>query len=282
MAQLIMVEGIPGSGKSITAQFIKKYLEKNAEPVALYLEGDLDHPADLEQVAALTDQEFKDLGQTFPEWHRFLHENAISQSGFHLFPYGKWQVEKYTKLPQELLAALQEYDTYDGKRSAADYQLLLRNKWENFADFNGRASGVIIFECCFLQNPFCALKARFDLSEQEIEKHILSLDEAIEGLNPLLIYLDARNTRQTLEKVGEERSKKWLDFVIDYHHRQGYGKAQKLEGFDGLVSFMEARQKIERKIIRRLSMPVLSIDLSSGNWEKHHEIITDFLDQTIK
>ena len=138
---------------------------------------------------------------------------------------------------------------------------------------------MIIFECCFLQNPLCALFSRFNLGATAIEKHILNLEEAVEGLQPLLVYLDAKQTKVILEKASNERSEKWLDFIIHYHTTQGYGKKEGLRGFDGLVKAMEARQEIERAILNHLAMPVLTLDLTEETWEDRHEKIKGFIDK---
>lgn len=263
MVQLIMVEGIPGSGKTTTAQCIKTCLEQMGMDVEHYAEGNLDHPADFEQVAVLTDIEWDTLLKQFPDFKMELNKNMISRKSHHLISYGK--LHKEAKGHEEVIKVLKKHDIYDGSISPEQHQALLADNWRSFADFHGRSSGVILFECCFLQNPLCALLARFNLDLESIEKHILELEEAIAGLNPLLIYLDTKNPRETLELASQERPKEWLDFMIDYHTSQGYGQANGLNGFDGLVSFMMKRQEYERHIVQRLSLTKLLIDMSTGS-----------------
>jgi thymidylate kinase len=55
--KLIVVEGIPGSGKTTTANFIKELLDERNISNQLFLEGDLNHPADFESVACLDETE---------------------------------------------------------------------------------------------------------------------------------------------------------------------------------------------------------------------------------
>ena len=58
-SRLILVEGIPGSGKTSTATFIQKWLDEHGFANRLYLEGDLDHPADYELVAYFPRAEYQ-------------------------------------------------------------------------------------------------------------------------------------------------------------------------------------------------------------------------------
>ncbi|WP_018753592.1 hypothetical protein [Paenibacillus sanguinis] len=49
--RLILVEGLPGSGKTMTAQMIHQLYEETGWPSRLFLEGNGEHPADYEGVA---------------------------------------------------------------------------------------------------------------------------------------------------------------------------------------------------------------------------------------
>ena len=49
--KLILVEGLPGSGKTTTAVFVADWLKEHGMETAVFLEGSLDHPADFESVA---------------------------------------------------------------------------------------------------------------------------------------------------------------------------------------------------------------------------------------
>jgi uridine kinase len=52
--KLILVEGIPGSGKSTAVANLQKFLENKDTPSRFWHEGDFDHPADFEGVARLS------------------------------------------------------------------------------------------------------------------------------------------------------------------------------------------------------------------------------------
>lgn len=48
--QLILIEGLPGSGKSTIAKMVSEILIDQGKQVQLFQEGNLDHPADYEGV----------------------------------------------------------------------------------------------------------------------------------------------------------------------------------------------------------------------------------------
>jgi cytidylate kinase len=69
--RLILIEGIPGSGKSTMAGKLKAYLDSKDIPAKVYIEGDL-HPADLSWCAYLTLDEYHEILDSYPE-----HKDSI-------------------------------------------------------------------------------------------------------------------------------------------------------------------------------------------------------------
>lgn len=52
-ARLYLIEGLPGSGKTTTAEALTYLLQEQQTDTRLHIEGDLNHPADYESVAYL-------------------------------------------------------------------------------------------------------------------------------------------------------------------------------------------------------------------------------------
>lgn len=50
--------------------------------------------------------------------------------------------------------------------------------------------------------------------------------------------------------IGNE----WLNAVIDYHTKQGFGKEHNLSGFDGYISCLEERKKRKLYILKNLNL----------------------------
>lgn len=87
--QLILVEGLPGSGKSTIAQMISNILVQRGLRVQLFQEGDLNHPADYEGVAFYTADEFGDLLDAHETCRDILESRAIAYRNGYLIPYRK-------------------------------------------------------------------------------------------------------------------------------------------------------------------------------------------------
>jgi hypothetical protein len=259
--KLILVEGIMGSGKTSTANFMADTHRKWDQATELYLEGNLDHPADYEAVSCMDREMGNALLMHDPDFETILKQYATLEGNDLLIQYGKLGKQ----IPTSLYDEIQKYDIYDGI-SLAKHRELLLSRWEHFVEQQAQREVTTIFECCFMQNPMCAFLAKHNAGQEAVVEHILKLAEQIQPLNPLLIYFHQRDIRETVERVSQERSKEWLDFVIRYHTEHEYGKAHDLQGFDGLIQFLQMRQEIELEICKRLPFETLVIDNSDHDW----------------
>lgn len=272
--KLILVEGIPGSGKTSAARYICDWLEQHGHRPALFLEGDWNHPADYESVACLDEDEYAELQSHFPACLDFLSEHARLENGNRFFSYRKMQQEYGSQAPTALFEALARFEIYD--LPAEKHQRLMRQGWQSFADRALAEDLTYVFECCFLQNPTTTLLARHNLSIESVHQHILALAESIQPLYPRMIYLAPQNPRATLEGIRRERPQEWADYVTWYLTGQDFGKAHGLSGFEGVIHFYTIRQALELEFLPTLSMPSITIT-DIPDWDRCHQYIESFL-----
>ena len=209
-SRLILVEGIPGSGKTSTATFIQKWLDERGFPNCLYLEGDLDHPADYEGVAYFSR----------PEYERFLSDHGTSRNLLEQFSsfnggdcfvaYRKLEQVHNDVLPEGLVDELARRDVYEAP-TADLYCRLVMDRWKAFTEAACQGEITYIFECCFLQNPLTMLVAKYNAPASATIKQIQSMMEVVKPLNPILINLYQKNTRSALEKIVAQREPWWHD-----------------------------------------------------------------------
>jgi len=261
MTQLILVEGIPGSGKTSAAQFIAEWLETRGFESALYLEGDWSHPADFESVACLNQREYQELLAQFPQYAAFLEQHVTIKDSDYFYSYHQIEYENSGQIPSIVIDTLAHYDIYE--LPLIKFRRLLLQRWQSFADLASQENRIYIFECCFLQNPLTMYLGRNAESIADSQTFVLEIAESIRNLNPYLVYLNPGNVGTALQRVAKTRPPEWLDFVIAYHTQQGYGKSHGWQGFEGLVKFYEMRQRVELELLTQLPFPVLSVQHSN-------------------
>ncbi|WP_442597573.1 DNA/RNA helicase domain-containing protein [Neobacillus sp. D3-1R] len=262
MRKLYIVEGIPGSGKTTTAQWLTEVLKSRGNNVKLFLEGNHEHPADYESVACLTELQVQDLEKQFPE----IHSLAEKKNGRLFIPYG----HLYEK-NQDLHKALQAYDVYE--LPVEDFYEVTLDRWQEFTNQTLSNDDIYVLECCFLQNPFTFLLAKHDVKQEIIFNHIEKISQIIAELDPVILYFEQDDIEDSVNRVRKERSKEWFDSVTCYYTEQAYGQARDLKGEKGVFHFLKERKQLEKEILSQLSIKSILLNNSEYDWEKRKEEI---------
>ena len=107
-----------------------------------------------------------------------------------------------------------------------------------------------------------------------IYEHLNSLVRTVNELNPLIIYLTQPDVRETIGRVSKERvsndkakQSDWIDLVINWVEKSKYAKTQGLNGFDGVIRFLEDRKKIELEVFEKLQIDKYIVENLDYNWD---------------
>lgn len=257
--KLILIEGVPGSGKTTLASHVQRHLAAHGVPTRLVIEGDLDHPADFEMVAHYTAQDFEALLARYPDERGVLEAGAEAIGDDRFVPFRLLEQRASPPLSVGLLDELARHDVYETPLPAT-YCRLAIDRWARFVAKAQAAPEVVILESCFLQNPLTVLLAKHNVAPEEAAEHMRRLAETVAPLDPLLVYLWQPDTRATLEHAARERPADWLNFVVGYVTRQAWGQANGVRGFDGMVAFYEMRKALELYILPDLCIDTLDIN----------------------
>ncbi|WP_113930375.1 hypothetical protein [Bacillus sp. P14.5] len=261
--KLILVEGIPGAGKTTACGYIGKKLKEGGSQARVYLEGDLDHPADYEGTAFVSSEQLGVLLIKFPELkekHAFQQHTGIYEGV--LIPY--YKLSQTGQLSREAAEELSKYDVYEMPPEV--YKELILEKWKAFAEKVLSERCTVVADCCFLQNPLTMLMVKYNESYHSIKDFITEIEKIILSLNPILIYLEPLSVQEVIEDVKKKRSPEWFTHITQYYTEQEYGKAHSLPGgMEGVLLLLEERVRLEKQMISLLEMKRAVIPVSVKN-----------------
>lgn len=273
--KLILVEGLPGSGKTTTAQLINEIAAKKDIETEIYLEGNLDHPADYDGVAYFSRDEFTALLALGDKNTNLLMETAIMSDSSYFVPYKKMGAE----LGDDLLSSINKHDIYELPLEL--HIELITAKWEAFAKTAIKSNKTYIFECCFIQNPVTMGMVKCGAPKEKVIAYVRSLLEIIKSLNPVLVYVDQDDIEHSFKKAIKERPKEWSVGFMQYYNEQGYGKEHNVTGLEGTLEVLKARNELEKHIFEELEMEKVKVNNSQFDNEKYKKELTDALNKLL-
>nr|WP_285889483.1 hypothetical protein [Neobacillus niacini] len=280
-SKLILVEGLPGSGKSTTATIMNDMLKEQHVDIKLFLEGNVEHPADYEGGSYFSKTEFDQLLEQYKEVQSILVKHAIERCDGIVLP-------QY-KLKEELDDSMVSDSFWDVIWNHDIYELpleknieLITDKWKRFVEQAMTGNQTFLFECCFIQNPVTIGMIKYGSSQEVVMTYVKQLAEIIEPLNPVLIYVDQQDLSHSFKKAVQERSKEWSAGFMDYYNNQGYGKIHDAQGIEGTIAVLEARKQVESSIFDALAIKKFKIDNTQFDMNSHKNRIMEVFMNTVK
>lgn len=272
---IILVEGLPGVGKTTISKLIKQVLQKNNIKSKLYLEGDKNQPADYEAVALLNEKEYEDILKKHPENSKIIEKITQKNKKGYLLNY-KEGIEFFLKEEnKDIFEKINKKDIYELPLEL--HQELILEKWDEFSKKLKNEDEIYIIECSFIQNPITYSLIREGASEKEVMKYIKKIEDRIISSNPLLIYIEQDDYEKVFKNAVEERPIEWKNFFIDYYTNQGYGKENNKKGLKGTIEVLKKRQEIEQKILNNLKIKYQIINNSNYNISKTEKRLEELI-----
>jgi hypothetical protein len=277
--KLIIVEGLPGSGKSTTAQNVYEILKNKGINTELYCEGNYNHPADFDGVAYFNSEDFNLLQQAHSTNGDLLNKIKINYYNGYIIPYRKAIEEQQISFEEQLFNDITKNDIYELPLEI--HIELILSRWNDFVKKYINEDKVVIFECCFIQNPITVSMIRNNSPKDVTMSYISRLAEKILPLEPVLIYVEQEDIKASFNRVVCERPKVWFEGFEDYYTNQGYGLSNKLKGLDGVIKVLEARSRIEMNIYDSLKLIKYRVDNSTFNLDLLKERINTILEANL-
>lgn len=272
-SKLVLIEGLPSSGKSTAAKMVNNILNYKSVKNMLFLEGNLDHPADYEGVAFFIEEEYQKLINSNKEFKKEIEFITTNNDLGYFVEYIKGKHVLKLNFSDNLMKEFFIKDIYELPFDL--YRKLIIKKWECFVENVKGEDKVYIFECPYIQNPITVSLIRDNLDKSIAFKFIEDITAIIKDLNPILIYIKQNNIEKSFRKVIETRDKGWLDFFIDYYTNRGYGKANNFANLEGAIKVLKDRQVIEEELVDQLNINKYIIDNSLFDKDKlYNEIKT--------
>ncbi|KGE18714.1 hypothetical protein [Paenibacillus wynnii] len=276
-SKLVFIEGLPGFGKTTTAQLVHEILTEMNIKSQLFLEGNLEHPADYDGVACFQKDEFDKLLSTHEMFRDLLSDRSIKEGNHYFLEYRKIKNEYGSGFSDDLLHAVVKNDVYE--LSLDQNRKLITERWKKFTENVLNGSDTYIFDCCFIQNPVTMGMIKYDAKKENVISYVAELASIVDKLNPLLIYVEQIDLDGSFRKTVKERSKEWSEGFIEYYTNQGFGKKQGYHGLEGTLQVLKARRELEEEIFNGIKIAKKKVDNSSYDKNEYKQVLVGILSE---
>lgn len=197
--QLILVEGLPGTGKTTISKYIYSILNKQGIKAELMLEEDPRIPSNFDHIAGIRKSEYANL---------LIDKVQISLAI--LAETKEYIFINLRNCKEEHLNQLKNYDIgdeYNKYISVQEYARCTLEMWENWVQkFNHEV--VHVLDCAFMQCPINEMVFR-GATDIEIKEYISGITKIIKPLNPLCVYLRRENAKESIEFASNAKGSGW-------------------------------------------------------------------------
>ena len=262
--KLIMIEGIPGSGKSTFAQKIEEFYTKHNLKANLYNEGSF-HPADLAWNAYIPVEKLDSILAPYQSFHGEIDKHTHIEDDYAIVSYTQVKTEN-----ESFFKDMESREVYDNRVPFEVFDSLHRKRWSYFCQQAEIKDELTIFECAFLQNHISELMLIQLADIDMMKQHFNSLIQTVIPLSPILVYLSQANVRETIERVAAQRFSEhgsWIDGFTHYMENTPYGKLHQIHGFDDVVKCLEKRKEAELEIIKALPIHTIVLENKNYDWD---------------
>ena len=269
MSKLILIEGIPGSGKTTTSKFVQQILMDKGIDAKSYQEGDL-HPADLSWQSLLPISEFYRLQELHPTYSDVMMKFSSIEGNIVITAYNRMGLNKKS----DLYMILSQNDIYTKSVEMSTFKEEHLRRWKRFSKESDDNS-IYIFECALLQNHITELMLKYEASNAEIFSYINDFFNVIESMSPIVIYLAPTSVEKAIKHVANERTiinnpkrtSNWIDRAVREISESKYGIHNNISDVSGCIEYYNNRQMIELDILKQLKLDCHIIKHNGDDWE---------------
>lgn len=273
--KLIMLEGLPGTGKSTNAYFLLRQLERAGKRARWFHEVARPHPVLFFDEACLSRAEYGAFVRSFPRAQPVLNRVAAYRKnavGIDLLEI-EWNYGE--EIGTEALEALRKFDVCM-KFPLDLYEEIALEKWACFVERALRVEDrVYLLDSAIFQYQIFTYLLK-NAPYEALERLIGRLMDVVRPLNPCLVYFNRENTRDTISFLEETRGKDFMEWMGARDANEPYYGGRP-GGAEGHRHFLMDYGDIARRLFERADCRKLGIEVSGQDWPTLENALLAFL-----
>lgn len=191
---LILVEGLPGTGKTTLSEKLYKLFAESGIQAELLLETNEKSPSDFYNIAGIPKIDYPNFSSEI---------SPVTVTNNYVFV-------NLGHCTDEIASQLQRYNVgneFNKFISAKEYARCTLEWWKNWVN-NCTNESVMILDSAFMQNPINEMIFR-KAANAEVEAYIQAISEILKPLNPICVYLRRENAATSIDFAKGVKGEHW-------------------------------------------------------------------------
>lgn len=273
-SRLILLEGMPSTGKTTNSRFIQIQLERQGIETEWIHEVAMPHPVLFFDEVGLTHDEYRDFIKEHPTVADILDQISVVRKN--TVSVNLNLIRWYDKdlFDQNAYQALLQFDVW--KFPIERYELFALDKWNCFTEqvlYNESKVYIVdsavfqyqIFRYLFENKPY-----------EELQNLVSQIEDIIKPLRPSLLFLYRENAEATIDYLEKDRGTAYLDNLYQRDRNQPYYR-DKPDGVESFKQFLRDYSVLVNRLFNSFAGNKLSLEISKGNWTELEEKMLSFL-----
>ena len=274
--RLILLEGLPGTGKTTNSDFVRIQLERNGYKANWIHEVSRPHPTSFFDEAGLTHAEYENFLKAYPETAQIFSLDNVAVFRKSTVEIDLLEIEwnYLSSIGEHVYQALRKFDTWNFPLDK--YKEAALEKWAHFTEKAlSNENGIYILDSSIFQFQIFSF-----LFENEpytrLQNFVRKLFDIIQPLNPCLIYFYRDNTEETIDYLEKDRGTGYFEWIWNRDKAQPYYQ-DKPNGTEGFKQFLRDYAEFAQLLFSSLNCEKLSVEISKADWVRYESEMLSFL-----
>ncbi|MBD3918428.1 hypothetical protein H8B09_06645 [Paenibacillus sp. PR3] len=272
--KLILMEGLPSTGKSTNAGFIIDKLERNGHRARWVHEVARPHPTLFFFEAALDETEYNTYISRYPHMASILGQRVMKYGSLYGIDLLELEWNQLEVVGKDALHNLKQYDVWN--YSIDRYAQIAVEKWVSFVSKLIGSDEVVILDSSIFQFQIYSFLLA-GKSYEELRNFIQKLYDIITPLHPTLVYYYRENTNDSIDFLVRERGIRFLERIWERDRNRPYYK-DRPAGSEGYKMLLSDYGEYAKKLFDNSPCPKLAVEITEGNWSEYESSLLEFLD----
>lgn len=273
--QLILLEGMPSTGKTTNSRKINIQLERNQMRAEWVHEVAMPQPVLFFDEVGLTRKEFEEFLIKYPEAEEVLKSIAVVRKKTVEINLNTLQWYYENRLSEEVKHELMKFDTW--KFSVERYKEFAIDKWTSFVEQALKKKGkVYLIDSALFQFQIFTFLFQ-NRPQEELFAFVQRITEILLPLHPVLLFLYRENVETTIRYLENDRGEGYLTSMYQRDKNEPYYRG-KPAGAEGFRQFLRDYNALANQMFDHFPGRKLSTEITEGSWPQYEDRILSFLE----